>query len=250
MQQQEDVNQRERCSMSPENFLPESNSPYGPSSKTAAAQGSDKQSSVVKFKVAVLEGDAELRENILVPQLRQFGFDVEGFGTTEELFRATQMASLDLLVLGINLPEGDGFTVARTLREKAAVGIVLLTATMHSLVRRMQKSMAEDNTGSRWSLTAEGWRLRAPDGRSMALNDTERRLLERLLEANGELVPHDELIGILVTAAEDVDQHRLEMLIHRLRRKVSADLGKTLPLRSVRGRGYVFFSEEQRHTER
>jgi two-component system response regulator PhoP len=267
-------------SMSPEIFLPESDFPLGRSSVTAAAQGNDEQSSVVKFKVAVLEDDAELREEILVPQLRQFGFDAKGFETAEELFRAMETVLFDLLVLDINLPDVDGFTVARTLREKAAVGIVVLTgrlavsdqvkglseaadawlvkpvdaevlaATLHSLARRMQKSTAESNAGSRWSLTADGWRLRAPNGCSMSLNDAERRLLARLLEANGKLVAHDELIGILVMAEEDVDQHRLEMLIHRLRRKASAEFGNALPLRSVRGRGYVFFDDEEQLAER
>ena len=212
--------------------------------ETGAAQGNDEEPFVVKFKVAVLEDDAGLREDTLVPQLRQFGFDAKGFGTAEELFRAAQAASFDLIVLGARLSAIDDFAVAHALREKAAVGIVALAGTLHRLVRRMQESAAEGDAGSRWSLAAEGWCLRAPDGSSMALNAAERRLLARLFEANGTLVTYDELVASLVTAQEDVDKHRLEMLIHRLRRKVSANIGKTLPLRAVRGRGFVFFGEE------
>lgn len=220
------------------------------SSEMLDEQGNDKQSSIVKFKVAVLEDDAELREDILIPQLRQFGFDTRGFETAEELLRAAETASFDLIVLGAHSPKVDGFTIAHTLREKAIVGVVALTGTLHGVVRRMQKSAKEGDASMRWSLAGEGWRLHEPDGRSMALNAAERRLLARLFEANGKLVAYDELIALLVTAAEDADQHRLEMLIHRLRRKVSANLGKTLPLRAVRGRGFVFFNEEPSRTER
>lgn len=255
--------------MSPENSPPHSSSIAGRSHGTAASRSNDEQPAA-KLKVAVLEDDAELREEILVPQLRESGFDVHGFEVAEELYQAVETTRFDLLVLDINLPDVDGFTVARTLREKAATGIVVLTgrraaadqikglseaadawlvkpvavevlvATLHSLARRVRMGAGENET-PQWRLASEGWRLCAPDGRSMALNHSERRLLARLFETPGDLVAHDELIRVLVTAVEDVDQHRLEMLIHRLRRKVAGELGRSLPLRSVRSRGYVLF---------
>lgn len=234
----------------------------------------------MRLKVAVLEDDADLREDILIPQLRKFGFDVAGFGTSVDLFRAMLAATFNLLVLDIGLPDGDGFTVARRLRENFAIGIVILTgrsaaadrvkglteaadawlvkpveievlaATLHSLARRMRMSAVENDTGSaQWSLAPEGWQLCEPEGGSMTLNHSERRLLARLFDAPGELVTHDELIRALVNSAEDVDLHRLEMLIHRLRRKVAAELGKPLPLRSVRGKGYIIFTRDERRAE-
>lgn len=232
----------------------------------------------MSLKVAVLEDDAELREEILVPQLREAGFEVEGYAAPDELFAAMAARAFDLLVLDIGLPGVDGFAVARRLREEWPIGIVVLTgrravadqikglteaadswlvkpvdvemlaATLHSLARRMRMPLRAGDAPApaRWRLLPEGWRLCAPDGRSMALNHSERRLLARLFETPGDLVAHDELIRALVTAAEDVDQHRLEMLIHRLRRKVAGEFARSLPLRSVRGRGYVLFVEGER----
>lgn len=233
----------------------------------------------MRLKVAVLEDDAELREGILVPQLQNFDFDVRGFANSIDLFQAMLTAPFDLLVLDIGLPDGDGFSVARRLRENFAIGIVILTgrrgsadqvkglteaadawlvkpvemdvlaANLHSLARRMRlNSFEQTTTSAQWRLAPEGWRLYAPDGSSMALNQSERRLLTRLFVVPGELVVHDELIRTLATAAEDVDLHRLEMLIHRLRRKVADKLGKSLPLRSVRGRGYLIFVDDERET--
>lgn len=236
----------------------------------------------MRLKVAVLEDDADLREGILVPQLKKYDFDARGFGTSVDLFQAMLVSAFDLLVLDIGLPDTDGFSVARRLRENFAIGIVILTgrraaadqvkglteaadawlvkpveievlaATLHSLARRMRLNSSFEPAATpataRWRLAPEGWRLCAPDGSSMALNQSERRLLTRLFAAPGELVGHDELIHTLITAAEDVDLHRLEMLIHRLRRKVADKLGKSLPLRSVRGRGYVIFIDDERET--
>jgi DNA-binding response OmpR family regulator len=233
----------------------------------------------VSLQVAVLEDDAELRENILVPMLSRFDFEVQGFATSIDLFQAMLVRAFDLLVLDIGLPDADGFTVARRLRENFAIGIVILTgrratadqvkglteaadawlvkpveveviaATLHSLARRMRLNSSEKvatAVAAQWRLAPEGWRLHAPGDGSMALNQSERRLLTRLFAVPGELVTHDELISTLITAAEDVDLHRLEMLIHRLRRKVSTKFGKHLPLRSVRGRGYVIFVDDER----
>ena len=230
----------------------------------------------MRLKVAVLEDDAELREQILVPQLRAADFHVEGFATSAELYQAMPEGMFDLLVLDIGLPDVDGFTVARRLRASLPIGIVVLTgrreaadqikglseaadawlvkpveievlaATLRSLARRMHMAPPRNEAGPRrWRLSSESWRLHAPDDRGVLLNFSERRLLARLFETPGQLVTHEELVGVLVNAVEDIDLHRLEMLIYRLRRKIVDELGRSLPLRSVRSRGYVLLDEER-----
>ena len=66
--------------------------------------------------------------------------------------------------------------------------------------------------------------------------------MQRLLVAPGEVVARDELITVLTDSAYDFDPHRLEMLVHRLRRKVSNTLLLSLPLRTVRGIGYTMLT--------
>lgn len=233
---------------------------------------------MVRLKVAVLEADAGLREHILLPQLRQFDFDVEGFATSGEFFQAMYVRRFDMLVLGIGLSGGCDFTTVRRLRESSPIGIVILAerhatedrvcgltegadawlvkpdeievlaATLYSLARRMRLTEASVTEAQpmQWRLSPKGWRLHAPDDRSIVLNQLERCLLTRLFDAPNELVGYDELIATVTKGAEDVDRHRLEMLIHRLRRKVSTELGKPLPLRCVRGYGYVIFVDSAR----
>jgi DNA-binding response OmpR family regulator len=231
------------------------------------------------FSVAVLEDDIALREDILVPQLAEMGFEAEGFATSADLYRRMLAMPFELIVLDVRLADEDGLEVARYLRATSPIGIVTLTgrgsdaeriqgltetvdawltkpveigmlaATLHSVARRMRSDTGDSAghaTSGRWHLGRAGWRLHAPDGRALPLNILERRLLARLLAADGEVVAHDELIADLAVVAENFDRHRLEVMIHRLRRKVVDQLDVSLPLRAVRGFGYVMLATDER----
>lgn len=229
------------------------------------------------LRVAVLEDDDALREDILVPHLGEAGFDTEGFARASDLHRRLGESSFDLLVLDLVLPDAYGLEVARELRAASPIGIVTLTgrgtqpdqiralhdavdawlakpvdldllaATLHSLARRMRITddvQGNPEGGSGWRLAQRGWRLYSPDGFHVSLNLLERRLLGRLLATPGEVVTRVEIIALLASTTRNFDSHRLEMLIHRLRRKVRDRLGQVLPLRAVRGQGYVMIAAD------
>ena len=85
----------------------------------------------------------------------------------------------------------------------------------------------------------------APNGRMLDLVPFERALLGELLATPGTPVSRETLIDVLRDDDEaDFDPHRLEMIIHRLRRRVSNALETELPLRAVRGVGYLFTAVE------
>jgi two-component system response regulator PhoP len=227
----------------------------------------------MQLKVAVLEDDDALREEILVPDLIRLGFDVEGFGTSAALYRRMLAQNFDAVIVDIGLPEESGFDVAAYLRSTSSIGIVTLTgrsatkdqvrgltqasdawlvkpvdseivaATVQSVMRRIAAKRAEPQEKT-WALFEANWRLRAPDGRSVALNSAEREILSRLLEVPGKRVPREELIAQLTDNSAEFDPHRLDMLIYRLRQKVLSSLGVTIPVRSVRGGGYVFVAPD------
>jgi two-component system response regulator PhoP len=232
----------------------------------------------MQFKVAVLEDDEILREQILVPDLNRLGFDVEGFATSAALYRRMVGNTFQLLVMDIGLRDDDGFAVARHLRSTLPIGIVSLTAragrddrlrgldegidawllkpvdidvlaaTLKSLGRRLRES-SNDPTPLLpvgWRIPEGSWSLHAPNGESVLLNLQERRVLLRLLATPGQPATREQLIGDLAGLGADFDPHRLEMLVHRLRRKVAERLGEELPLRTVRGCGYVMLSGDER----
>ncbi|HLV16333.1 MAG TPA: response regulator transcription factor [Pseudomonas sp.] len=92
---------------------------------------------------------------------------------------------------------------------------------------------------SGWGLDEGGWRIRGPDGDDVVLSLAERRIMETLAATPGVPVSRDALIGRLVENIHDFDPHRLEMLVYRLRRKCRKQLGLDLPLKAVRGVGYM-----------
>jgi DNA-binding response OmpR family regulator len=236
-------------------------------------------SRLATLHLAVLEDDEALREAILLPGLRDYGFEVTGAATAAELYRHMLRQRFDIVVLDIGLPDEDGVTVARHLRELSDVGIVMLTgnrgrrdhlraldvgadayltkpvdldvlaATLRSLHRRLDASpaTANDDTSARWHLDTGGWCLAAPNGASLTLTAPERQLLAALIEANGQSVSRETLIAALSSNVYDFDPHRLEMLVYRLRRK-SIDAGAgPLPLLTSRGEGYLFVCEDRAH---
>jgi DNA-binding response OmpR family regulator len=221
------------------------------------------------LRVLLLEDDELLRDHVLAPQLQRFGFEIAAVGTAAELDPYTQVAWPDILILDVGLPDADGFELARKLRAQMGdVGIVMLTgrnttadrvrglsegadaylskpvdtdllaATLYSLARRLHASLAQ--TQRHWRLDADDWCLLSPSGGVVALTKTEGRLLSKLLEKHNQAVSREELIEALTSNVYDFDPHRLDSLIHRLRKKVQRVLGVSLPLNAVHGEGYVF----------
>jgi DNA-binding response OmpR family regulator len=217
----------------------------------------------------LLEDDALLRDRILVPKLRQFGFEVMAAGREAEMRQVLARYSPDIVLLDVGLPDSNGFEVARKLRlERPGIGIVMLTgrsastdlvrgltegadaylakpveidvlvATLYSVARRL-KPPAQPG-GGKWHLSADAWFLLSPANGRVQLSKAERRLLETLMRQPNEVFLREDLIAALTDDAAEFDPHRLDSLIHRLRRKVLTNLGEPLPLDAVHGTGYVF----------
>lgn len=230
-------------------------------------------------RILLVEDDAELRDAILIPGLVESGFSVVGAGNAAELYRAMLSNTFDIVVLDVGLPDESGFDVARHLRSISSVGIVMLTArdsdpdrvrglgvgadaylakpidmallvaTLSSLARRLAMEPAQ-KPGALWRLTADAWHLLTPENHSIELTPTERIILRRLFTAPGRPVERDVLIADLVEDVSDFDPHRLEMYVHRLRRKIASVTPTELPLRAVRGKGYLLVPMDGRSVPR
>jgi DNA-binding response OmpR family regulator len=221
------------------------------------------------MRLVLLEDDDLLRDRILAPKLRQFGFEVTATGSAAELHAVVSKGAPDIFLLDLGLPDGDGFEVARSLR--AAVpraGIIILTgrgdnvdrvrglfegadayltkpveidvlvATLYSVARRLEPATATPPAGH-WALSPDEWFLLSPTGGRVMLSKSERLLLDAMLRHANEVVSREALIAVLTDDVDAFDPHRLDSMVHRLRRKVLAALGEPLPLNAAHGTGYV-----------
>lgn len=224
--------------------------------------------------ILVVEDDPELREEILRPGLHDAGFDTVGVSSAIEAYRSMLSRDYSMFILDVGLPDEDGFSLARNLRALTSAGIIMLTgrrrssadhargldegadayitkpidvdvlaATVRSVLRRLGGSSGMPKPATRpiagWHFDMGGWSLVAPGGRRMRLSHAERIFVDLLFASPSETVPRRTIIANLTRDIHDFDPHRLEMLVHRLRRKALAETGDSLPVSAVRGVGYV-----------
>jgi DNA-binding response OmpR family regulator len=218
--------------------------------------------------VCVVEDENDLREEV-VQTLIEYGFDARGFPGSRELYLGLLQQSCDVAVLDIGLPGEDGFSILAHLREASSAGIIMLTArgqiddrvralmggadiylvkpvdmaelaaNIVSLNRRLRATAlpsAESHDG--WRMSPDGWLLLTPSGASIPLSAAERKLLQVLAQHPGTTVSREALVKALGHHPDDALSNRLDMLISRLRRKVSQASGEKIPLRAIRGIGF------------
>jgi DNA-binding response OmpR family regulator len=221
------------------------------------------------LRIVVVEDDDTLRDDVLVPRMRAYGFGLVPMRTAAQLQASLLDAPPDIVILDVGLPDADGFALARSLRESwPGMGVVMLTgrsetadrirgltegadaylskpvdlgllaATLHSVARRVQPTRIGPRAPS-WRLEADGWCLASPAGASIALSKTERRLMQLLMAEPGRMVRREAIIRQLAPDPDDFDPHRLDSLVHRLRRKVDKACTASFPLTAVHGEGYV-----------
>ena len=183
----------------------------------------------------------------------------------------------DLLVLDVNLPDGNGLDLLRELRGRSnPVPVILLTANdMETDIVAGLESGADDYVTKPFSLAVLRARVNAQlrrreaagqgggaqdrpvvidgfsfdfarmefrrDGRPVDLSKTEQKLLRVLVENRGRTLPRELLVDRVWTdGAEYVDENALSVTVKRLRGKLEENPSKPCYLKTVYGIGYVW----------
>jgi DNA-binding response OmpR family regulator len=90
-----------------------------------------------------------------------------------------------------------------------------------------------------WILDETEWRLRTPCGHEVPLQRAEAAVLAHLFARPGDNLPREILAASFKSDREDTNRS-LDVVISKVRKKVREASGLSLPLRSIRGVGYVF----------
>lgn len=188
--------------------------------------------------------------------------------------------AVDLVVLDLKLPGEDGLQLARALRERGNLPIVLLTgkneeadrvmglelgaddyvtkpfsprellARLRAVLRRyqVQATLPERDNARRafrfagWELNLRTRRLRSPTGETIELSNGEFSLLAAFCAAAGRTLTRDQLLSMSRLHEAEVYDRTIDVQILRLRRKIEVDPAHPKLIVTQRGAGYLFDS--------
>jgi two-component system KDP operon response regulator KdpE len=231
------------------------------------------------LRVLLVEDDRELRST-LVSALVVEGYELltaaslsEGLALVAHAVRpgtAPDTPAIDLLLLDLGLPDGDGETLLAALRREHAIPVIVISARqaegqrirlldagaddylvkpfgIGELLARMRVALRHRGTTVRAAVTQyrnDGLAVDLAamqvqrDGRAVHLTPTEFKLLARLVRSAGQVVTHRQLLAD-VWGAEFVDHtHYLRLYMGQLRAKLEAEAADPQLLLTEPGIGY------------
>lgn len=218
------------------------------------------------MRVLVVEDEARMRD-VLRIGLREHGFDVTAVGTGREGIDEAVLADWTVIVLDINLPDLDGFTVCRHMRAAGVATPVLMLTARDAVDDRVTglELGADDYLVKPFALrelAARVWALarrprviadevlrvddlelnvRTHEARrgssTLELTAKELALLELLMRNAGRVVNRSAITAYVWDSNHDPFANALEVLVRRLRAKIDDGFEPKL-LQTVRGAGY------------
>jgi two-component system OmpR family response regulator len=223
--------------------------------------------------ILVVEDEDPIRE-LVATALRFTGFTVETVGSGAEALSAARNGKYDLLVLDVNLPDVDGFTICRKIREDGnRVSVIFLTArddpadlrtgflgggddyvtkpfSLEELMLRidavLRRSAQHEAAPARLTcgniaLDEDAHRVWVGD-EEISLSPTEFRLLRYFLINQDRVVSKNQILEHVWDYDFAGDQSAVETYVSYLRRKLGDKDAEMI--RTVRGFGYSLRSPD------
>ena len=206
---------------------------------------------------------------LLADQLRSDGYQVQTARDGDEALRRLQSAWPDLLIIDMMMPRMDGLTLAREIKGRADLPIIVLSAIdagdskadlleevaedyvtkpyhypelrarINRVLRRLGDKVPRKTLTLGPALTLDLHRREATvDGEIVQLTPTESRLLYALAANLGQTVTTETLLARGWAETEDADPSYVWVTMRRLRQKVEVDPNKPAHVQTVRGIGY------------
>jgi DNA-binding response OmpR family regulator len=211
------------------------------------------------MKILLVEDDTALR-GALVELLCREGYDVIK-ASNVRLARSAMNSEVDLIMLDVGLPDGDGVSLCRQWRDEGVqTPILFLTAKDEELdvvrgldaggndyvtkpfrmqellsrIRALLRRNQKEATVSRSGITLDKAKLQASrDGEVLLLTVTEYKILAKLISERSIITRAALLDALWDVDSRFVDDNTLSVHVSRLREKVGSSHIKT-----IRGVGY------------
>jgi two-component system, OmpR family, response regulator len=232
----------------------------------------------VNGSVLIVEDDASVRE-MVAEYLGGQGYEVHQAASGAAMREALARGVPDIVLLDVRLPGEDGLTLARHLRERYPLGIIMVTgagdvvdrvvglevgaddyvtkpfdprellARVKSVMRRTKARVpaaassapaGERVAVGRCFLDVAAHRLLDVEGQEVPLTGMEYDLLKVFVAHPNRVLTRDQILTLTRNREWEPFDRSIDIRIARLRRKIEAKPDEPQAIRTVRGAGYMF----------
>jgi DNA-binding response OmpR family regulator len=227
--------------------------------------------------ILVIDDDPGIR-NLITEYLSGYDFHVSTGVDGQAMARILAESSVDLIVLDLKLAREDGLELARELRAKSNIPIIILTgqrrdevdrvlglelgaddyltkpfsprellARIRAVLRRTAPVWVPTQEDKQKSYRFAGWELNVGThcltsraGKPVPLTKGELNLLMAFLHSPQQVLSRDQLLNSIYMHDSDVYDRSIDVQILRLRRKLEVDPNEPQLIKTERGIGYIF----------
>jgi two-component system phosphate regulon response regulator OmpR len=220
--------------------------------------------------VLVVDDDQRIRD-LLSRYLSENGFRVTSAADAAAARSALRGLSFDIILLDVMMPGENGLDLARDLKATRPIPICMLTARAeceHRIegleigvdeymqkpfeprelllrLRNILRRGEQAGSGTREEIRMGPFTFHISrgelkrDGETIKLTERERDLLRQFAQRRGMPIQRHELTNESETGSE----RAVDVQINRLRRKIESDPANPVYLQTVRGNGYILYTD-------
>ena len=231
-------------------------------------------------RILIVDDDPELGE-LLRGYLGGNGFEVEVAADGAAMRGRMAAAMPDLVILDLMLPGEDGLSLCRGLRAESSLPILMLTARgedtdrivglemgaddylpkpfnprellarIRSILRRAGETAAHEAPAralvfAGWTLDLGARHLVGADGVVVPLSNGEFKLLRAFAEHPFRVLSRDQLMDVLAGREAGPFDRSVDVMVHRLRRRLADDAREPQLIKTVRSEGYMLAADVER----
>ena len=222
----------------------------------------------IKYHILVVDDDDRIRE-LVKEYLNENGFIVSTGNSAEEAKIRLEYFTFDLIVLDVMMPGQNGFDLTKEIKKTSSIPIILLTAKGEAesrieglelgaddylakpfepkeLLLRIKNIIKKSNKFNSNKINKIGAAKVDLNKMSIFLknktnkiNNAEKEVLLEMLSNPGKTYTRSQIGEI----SNIIQERSIDVMITRLRKKIEVDPKKPKYLQTIRGSGYVLWTE-------
>lgn len=221
--------------------------------------------------ILIVEDDENLSRGITFA-FEKDGYSIISANTIKAGKSCFNQHDIDLIILDLGLPDGNGMELCKSVREKSHIPIIMLTACdletdevqglmsgaddyitkpfslsvlrarIEAMFRRIETDDSHIIQSGRFRLDANLCKFYRAD-KEIPISATEFRLLNYFISNAGQILTKEQILALWDTQGNFVEENTLPVNINRLRAKIEKDPKKPEVIKTIHGMGYVWVKE-------